>query len=192
MPIELGDCKAQTTWIYLCGLNSDFHNSFATNNRALLDEIGKELHIKIIALPPKDRSPDFGNQLHWPHESDTAVLQTYDYIKELTKEYTIDGFIGLSNGGFFLHELMQQVPITAPIISIGASGQLHEPSKYQPKSLTLIIGKQDTYHYAYTVNFANQAKAQSININLIEHDDGHIIPKVILKKTLKKLIRMSA
>jgi predicted esterase len=188
--IELGDHKATKTWVYLCGLVSDFQDDSV--NRGILDKIGKKLHIKIVAVSPEYRSPNYNNMLNWPLDNLTDIIQTYDYIKKVTKEYAIDGLIGFSNGGFFLNELMQQVPIEAPIITIGAGGIIHANPKYQPTSLILIIGKKDTYHYKCAIDFVNQAKAQSINIKLVEHIGGHIIPATILENVLNQYIKIGA
>lgn len=150
----------------------------------MLDTVGKQLNIKFLAMIPKNRCPQLNNRLCWPHDTEQELLQTYQEIINNVQNQPIQGYIGFSNGGFFLNKLAQFVEINKPIISIGAAGPLF--NKQGPiNSIYLLIGKKDRWHYEHAVNLYNQSKDTNLTIHLIEYDEGHQIPANILRKLIK-------
>ena len=184
--IELGDHNSDKVWVYLCGLTENFFAEQEINNRKILNRIGIATKTKFIALKPKNRCKEFNNKLCWPHDNDQNLTNTYQNILNTTSDKNIYGFIGFSNGGFFLNKLAQKEKIQAPIISIGSAGfiehALHENTIY------LIIGKQDLYHYKHAFEFAEQSKKQQkLKVKIIEHDGDHSIPESILIKIIANI-----
>lgn len=93
------------------------------------------------------------------------------------------GFIGFSNGAFFLNRLIQHIPLNKPVISIGGGGHFKKGASYQ-NDLYLLIGNKDKDNYKNVLLFFNRAKSQ-INTSLIIHNGGHEIPKNILETLIK-------
>ena len=88
--------------------------------------------------------------------------KTYAYIKRVLGDRVIDGYIGFSNGGFFLAELVQRERITQPVIMIGSAGQVHHDLPVHSQGLTLIIGTRDRWHYDPAQRFARALKNNGI------------------------------
>jgi Serine hydrolase (FSH1) len=183
--IILGDTHSSKTWIYLCGLTVEFNGPEETGRRAMLDTLGHELGLKIVALVPKNRCPEYDNKLCWPHETNDLVSQTYAYVQSLTKDFTITGYIGFSNGGFFLNRLIQRVALDLPVIVIGAIGILAADAQIPTKPFISIIGKQDSYHYDKAIQFAHQLQQHGAQVTILEHDGGHIMPEELMRQALK-------
>ena len=151
-----------------------------------VDAIGKQLDINFLAVIPKNRYPQYNNRLCWLHDNEQEVLETYQEITNAIHGNKIQGYIGFSNGGFFLNKLAQFIEIGKPIISIGAASSL--VNKNGPNNtIYLLIGKKDEWHYEHAINFYNQSKDTPLKINLIEYDEGHKIPITILSNLLKNL-----
>lgn len=185
--IILGDLKAEQTWVYLCGLTQDFNSPQEVENRNILTQIGKKLSIKFIALTPPNRCPEFDNKLCWPHNSQEEVLKTYNYILSHIKNTTsVNGFIGFSNGGFFLNQLAQIAELNKPIISIGAAGYLG--NSILKNKVYLLIGTNDIYHYNGAQEFYRKSKNSPLDVELIEYAGGHEIPQDVLETVLLKII----
>lgn len=181
--IILGNTSSNLTWIYLCGLTQDFDSSFEKDNRFLLDEIGKNINIKIIAIKPKNRCPEFNNMLCWPHNNKQEVLETYKRLEKTIIDKNVNGYIGFSNGGFFLLKLAEINNLNIPIIVIGAGGYI---GKIEAKNkIFLLIGKQDKYHYDLAKQLYQQSQGTSLDVTLIEYDQGHVIPKQLLQQTIQ-------
>jgi len=181
----LGDATAPHTWVYLGGLVRAFRDEKA--HRAIIDGIAKQLNLRVIAVPPKVRCPQFDNMLYWPHDTDEEVLATYRSIKETIGNRKIDGFIGFSNGGYFLTHLAQTVELNAPVIAIGAGGIVKKDPVPNVAPITVIIGKKDEGNYAPAIRFVDAARKYELPITLIEHDGGHEIPAAILKSVLERI-----
>lgn len=183
--IQLGDTHSEKVWVYLSGLIDHFYTPLELSNRQNLDEIGKRLGLKIIAIEPTDRRPEFNNQLCWPHSSVDETLYTLAKIKRRFGDQVISGFIGFSNGGFFLNNLAQVLSLGAPVISIGSGGYVHNTSINN--QIFLLIGKQDHYHYQYAKDFYLQAQATSLDVKLLEYEEGHVFPYELVEDLLTKI-----
>ncbi len=184
--LVLGDHSQHKAWIYLCGLTQNFNSEQEIKNRKLLDIIGLATKTKFIAIQPTNRCSEFDNKLCWPHDDDTALQNTYQYILKASNGHGIAGFIGFSNGGFFLNKLVQKQQLNVPIISIGSAGFV--ASAPYENDIYLIIGKQDEYHYEHALNFAKSAKKYPhLRTKVIEHEGGHEIPVEPLISLLKKI-----
>jgi len=176
----------EAIWVYLGGLTLEQDSEKETNWR-MLDQISKNLNVKFIIIPPKYRCAHFDNKFCWPHETKELLQKTYHYIQEYTQDMHVSGYIGFSNGGFFLSALMQEIPINQHMILIGASGQLKSDATIHARSITLIIGEHDDYHYRYAKKFAQDLKDNNFPVTLIEYDGGHEIPEYIVEDRLKTL-----
>jgi len=179
--VILGNKSSKNCYIYLCGLTQKFN--YEKHNRQILDDIGKNISIKIIAIKPKDRCIDFDNMLCWPHNNKQEIIETYKYIKETINNENINGYIGFSNGGFFLLKLAEIESLNKPIIAIGAGGYIGEIKA--KNNLFLFIGKQDKWHYDLAKQFYKQSQNTSLNVKLIEYDQGHVIPQKLLQQVLQ-------
>jgi hypothetical protein len=173
--------SAQSTWVYLCGLTQDFNSPEEIEKRKLFNELGKKLNINFLTICPPTRCPEYNNALCWPHETRDKTLQTYQYIMNVLNGRKISGFIGFSNGGFFLHQLVQTLELDVPCITIGASGYLHTTI---PNTLYLLISKDDIHHYTDAIKFYTMAQNSPLTIHLSEYVGGHIIPWKTLESIL--------
>jgi hypothetical protein len=180
--VTLGSSEGCQTWIYLCGLTQDF-NSKKMNELKIIDTIGKECNVKIMAIIPQHRCAEYNYSLCWPHDNKNELLHTYQEIINATNAQPIDGYIGFSNGGFFLIQLAQYISLNKPIIVIGAAGKINNPQGPH-NTVDLLIGRQDQWHYEHVVDLYNQSKNTNLTINLIEYDGGHAMPINILKEIL--------
>ena len=188
-PIILGECAAQTTWIYLCGLTKDLDTPREIENRRILDSLGKKMHLKFVAITPLHRSQEFGNALCWPHATSEQILKTYNEILSAAKGLTVAGFIGFSNGGFFLNRLTQILELNLPVVSIGAYAYLETTVK---NNVYLIIGKQDEHHYNGALKFYHKSLGSPLRITLIEHDGEHEVPTRELEAVLASIAKTSS
>lgn len=182
---EIGSLKSENRWVYLCGLTQDFDSSQEIENRKKLDAIGCAQNIKFLAIKPNVRCSEFNNKLCWPHNNQDEVNNTYSYILSALNNKKISGFIGFSNGGFFLNKLVQYVELNKPVISIGASGYLENGSI--KNKLFLLIGLQDTYHYKDAYEFYQRSKSMPLNVEFVEFNGGHEIPQLLFEETLRRL-----
>lgn len=190
--IELGNNSSSQAWVYLCGLTTDFYSQEETQVRNSLNELGKKINIKFVAIRPTNRCSNYDNKLCWPHDTIRQTLQTYKQIISVIGDIHIAGFIGFSNGGFFLNQLAQIIEINKPIISIGSAGYLHNQNvRYaQIKNIIyLLIGKQDKWHYDLAKKFYMQSQQTTLDIKLVEFEGGHYIPIDTLENILIKLIK---
>lgn len=185
--IKLGDLGSSQNWVYLSGLTDDFYSEQETQNRQILDKIGKKLKITFLAMIPKHRTPEFGNKLCWPHNSKDEVLKTYQEIENSLNHSKIAGFIGFSNGGFFLNRLIRFKKIEVPVISIGAAGFLE--SDEFGGNLYLVVGKRDVAHYDLVKKLYAQTLGSKIKATLIEFEGGHEIEVGTLLRIFEKIIR---
>ena len=186
--IAVGDLKQNRCWIYLCGLTSDINADQEKTNRKILNEIGKELNLKFLAIKPTYRDKNFDNKLSWPHYNKTETLATYKKILSSIGNLKIVGWIGFSNGGFFLNNLAQIKELNAPIISIGSAGCFYNANK--KNYIHFLIGVDDKYHYKHTLNLFNQIISQKskLSASLSVFSSGHEINKPSLKKCLQTII----
>jgi len=181
--IELGESSSKKTWVYLCGLTPHINSLQETENRQILDDLGKKLSIKILAVHPFDRCKRAEEKLCWLHYTPEQTMDTYHKILNEIGNINVSGFIGFSNGGFFLNKLAQIQSLEAPIISVGAGGSLSHPRA--KNTLSLVIGRlEPTYDSA--LKFFKAAKGSPLSITLIEHEGGHILPRVSLYQLLDK------
>ena len=183
--VTIGSQNPSQTWIYLCGLVHNF-NPDQMNELKVLDTIGRELNIKILAIIPHQRCAEYNNFLCWPHNDKNKLVDTYQEIMK-TIDTEVDGYIGFSNGGFFLMQLAQYMPFNKPIIIIGAAGKINNTQGPSNK-INLLIGQQDQWHYEHAINLYNQSKNTNLTIDLIEYSSGHEIPVNTLKDVLKRFL----
>lgn len=188
--VTLGNVNSERTWVYLCGLTNDFNSVDEQANRQIIDKISRDLGIRVLAIKPKHRCAKYNNMLCWPHNTRKQVFNTYNYIKNTTKRIPILGWIGFSNGGFFLNKLVQYQKLNAPIVSIGSGGYLG--GEAVPNKVYLLIGKQDEYHYENAKNLYKQSLKSEVHIELIEYSGGHVIAKEPLERLLHCLSGSSA
>lgn len=181
----LGDPDSKIMWVYLTGLNQSFYAAGEKNHRDILSRIGRQLHLKIIAVPPNGWCPEFDQKHCWLQETKKDREITYQYIISQINNQSIAGIVGFSNGGFFLNQLAQERNLEYPLISIGSAGERNE--KPIKNELYLLIGQYDHYHYKPAVNFYQELKDTDVKIHWIEYEGGHEIPEQTLYSLLKRL-----
>ena len=182
----LGDRTSHIVWIYLCGLTETINSPQEMHNRKILDAIGRELNLTVIAVPPSERCFEFSNKLCWLQDTYKQRQATLAYIHQKIHPNRVSGFIGFSNGGFFLNQLAQEQSLNVPIISIGSAGP-YIPDPVQ-NELYLIIGRHDRYHYHHAIRFYQAMTNTQLNVHLIEINSDHEIVKAPLKNLLHSLI----
>lgn len=182
----IGSHSSDQTWVYLCGLITEFIPEYM-DELSVLDRVGKKFNIKFLAMIPTKRCPQLNNKLCWPQETQEELLQTYKEIDDAMRNYDVQGFIGFSNGGFFINKLAQFIEMDKPFISIGAAGPLL--NKQGPfNAIYLLIGRQDQWHYEHAINLYNNSKGTNLSINLIEYDGGHELPELILSELIRSFV----
>ena len=72
--------------------------------------------------------------------------------------------------------------LNQPIIAIGAAGYLSNPNI--ANTIYLVIGEKDLYHYNAAKEFAAKSQNLPLHVNLIEHENGHVIPMQILENII--------
>ncbi|WP_316355135.1 hypothetical protein [Candidatus Trichorickettsia mobilis] len=169
--IELGNPEAKDCWVYLCGLAESFYSSDEQKYRQILHDIGSKLNIRFIALMPRYRCAKFDNKICWAHQDFKQATETYQSILTDLQGMHVTGWIGFSNGGYFLHEISQQKFLTAPVITIGAAGHIDSTDQ-----VYIMIGKYDKYAYE---------RAKNLRYKIIEYEGGHTIDSDALGKTLQ-------
>ena len=172
--VELGDSKSTNCWVYLCGLAESFDSPDERKHRQILNDIGRELNIRFIALIPRNRCPKFDNKICWPHKDPEQASETYQSIISDLAGIRVNGWIGFSNGGYFLHEISQQNVITNPVVTIGSPGSLTSTDQ-----IYVMIGRGDTYAHE---------KSKDLNYKIIEYEGGHEIDSGSLKKVLESIL----
>lgn len=173
----------EKTWVYLGGLTHDFNSEQETNNRDILERLGKRHGIEFIALHPFERCERAENQLCWRHYTKEETLQTYEKIMAMLKNKKISGFIGFSNGGYFLNQLAQIKKLAWPIISVGAAGTLFDTS--MENKVALVVGKSEIA-YESARSLYSKAKGTALSVTLTEHDGAHILPEQELECLLRQ------
>lgn len=185
--IIIGSHNSDRVWVYLCGLTNNFITEDMHELKDL-DYIGKQANIKFMVISPKNRCSKLNNRLCWPHDTEGELIKTYEEISNTTKNYSIEGYIGFSNGGFFLNKLAQLVKVDKPLISIGSAGYL--VNKNGPSNtIYLLIGKNDKWHYEHAVNFYDQSENTNLIIHMIEYEGGHNIPEHIVIDLLTETLK---
>jgi len=95
----------------------------------------------------------------------------------------IAGWIGFSNGGFFLNRLVQYKELDVPVIAIGASGYLQISLKNR---LYLMVGNSDPI-CELVKKLYQQTEGSLLTTTLIEYDGNHTIVRKPLQDLLQKL-----
>lgn len=172
--VELGNPSSKESWVYLSGLAKSFDSIEEQEYRKILHDIGRELNIRFIALKPRHRCPKFDNKICWPHQNPLQAIETYKSIMTDLGKIPITGWVGFSNGGYFLQEISKQKNLIIPVITIGAAGSLYADSQ-----IYVMIGKDDEYAYG---------RSKELGYDFIEYEGGHTIDAAALKKLLKLIL----
>ncbi len=176
--VEFGNLQAKGCWVYLCGLTESFDSPDEQNHRLILSDIGNKLNIRFVAPQPCGRSPKFNDKLCWPMQDLKQTMETYLSILTDLQGLLIEGWIGFSNGGYFLYEISRQKLLNVPIIIIGATESLDLSGQ-----IYIMIGKQDRYEYE---------RAKNLKCKIIEYEGGHSIDGGSLEQTLKLIVGKSS
>jgi len=171
--VELGNSKSSTKWVYLCGLTDSFDSKTEVKHREILDNLGHEFNIRFIALVPKHRCEKFSNKMCWPQKEAEDRLKTFKSIKRTIRNKKIDGWIGFSNGGYFLLEALKDKHVAKPIITVGAPGTLNSTEQ-----VYIMVGNKDDYAYE---------RVKTLSYDFIEYEGGHEIDEKSLRGLLKKI-----
>lgn len=181
--IELGATDSTKTWIYLCGLTEHIDSEQEVENRKILDTLGKRLNLRFLAIHPFYRCGRVDYKLCWPHYTPEQTLETFNTILSVVEDEKISGYIGFSNGGFFLNQLSQMKELSLPIITIGAAGSYFQSSV--PNNLTMIVGTLEPIYNSAQAFYKN-AKGSPLSVTFIEHEGDHILPSNALEKLMRE------
>ncbi len=184
-PVPLGDLSQPCVWVFLCGLNQDFNGEKAQRSRAVLDALGKQYGFRFLALVPPARSSQWGNRLCWPQETPALLDETWAYIKAQTQDLTVAGYIGFSNGGFFLCALSQHKLLPVPLVAIASGGIV----KGTPAAnrLVLLVDPSDQPYGDKAHDMLGSAKGTPLHVTLHTFEGGHTIPPDLLAEQLTQL-----
>ena len=189
----LGATHADHVWVYLCGIASTI-DAEKNDNHRILNALGKRLGITFLAITPQhryaqqDSQSHLHNKLYWPGSIDgneKEILHTYQEIKKAIGTHHIDGYIGFSNGGYFLNHLAHYVEFNKPIITIAAATRLFGQGK--DNTLYALIGTQDHYNYDNAKKMYAHAQLSKFKITLLEYEGGHVMPEALLENVLASL-----
>ena len=147
--------------------------------------MGKTSGIKFYVLRPRHSDARFNGKRYWSHANPLETRATYRAIIARLKNKKIAGWVGFSNGGFFLGELVQLRSLGVPVVLIGAGGTCR--GALRGNSVTVIIGSQDTWHWQSALRFYGQARDKKQSCRLLTHGQGHIVPASLLMEVLKHL-----
>ncbi len=186
----LGDDKSSKILVYLCGLVEYWDVAEEVEHRKILNDLGSKYSLKIIAVRPFSRSSNYNGKMCWLHDTFSELSETYHRILGYLKSVSgnVVGWIGFSNGGFFLNQLVQKFPLGVPVISIGAAGFLHK--SVVRNNLFLLCGRQDVYHFEHAQNFfikASNILDSKLIVKFIDYDCGHQIQADALDNALSVL-----
>jgi hypothetical protein len=170
-------------WVYLGGLLADIKYIGELEDIQTIDRIGNELGISFLIPLQQHRCPELRNMLCWPQDNPDELWQTYHEIATILGDRPVTGYIGFSNGGFFLNLFAQQKELGVPLIAIGAAGSIY--THHGPHNrLHLLISPEDTWHYEPALSFYDAAKDSNVEISLHEYAGGHSVPYDTLKNIL--------
>lgn len=181
----LGDPSRAKIWVFLCGLNDDFDGPKAQSSRAILDKLGLKLGLTFLALEPPARCSDFGNQICWPLTTPDETLETFVYIQDNTIDISVRGYMGFSNGGFFLCALAQLVALDVPLIAIASGGKV--TGMPVANRLILMAGDEDKPFIRKAQDMETSARDTPLNVTLHTFSGGHILPETLLERELSRL-----
>ena len=183
----LGNEKSDKAFVYLHGLDQDSPSEQELNNRQILNRIGKELDVKFLAIRAIDHCPQFDNKLCWPQKTIEDLHGVKTRLDDVTQTYNIKGYVGFSNGGFYLNEAAQQglLPSDTNIVSVGAGGTYNADNANKVPRTFIIIGKNDTYQYKPSINLSKSLP----NSVLFEFQGAHEMPYLELYKAVKQILR---
>lgn len=183
--IELGDQSSSQTWVYLSGLTQSYDLRQEMRNRGQLDQIGRNLGVRFVAVLSPYLTEKLGGLYCWPHHTEEEVLKTQAYILGVLNHQEIDGYIGFSNGGYFLNRLAQIKKLEAPIITIAAAGYNYWPDVQN--EILLINGKLDADNYSLVKSFFKSLQASCLKVHYFEHEKGHILPSDLVEEVMAKM-----
>ena len=179
--------------IYLHGIDSQTMSAQELAQRKTLDALGKKLGLRFFA--PRSNTtcsrPNAG-KLCWPMQSQAQLKQE---SKRLLGESsrcgeTVSGWIGFSNGGYFVGKLVQHCidhPGWALAIGSAGSWQADQTSFLQKcGALSLLIGTKDITLPA-AKKFAAHLKQRNALIDIHEFEGGHEIKGSALETLLQSL-----
>lgn len=172
--VDLGNSKSTNKWVYLCGLTDSFDSEAEVKHREILDNVGREFNIRFIAVVPKHRCEKFNNKMCWPQKEAEDRLKTFKSIKSIIRSKKIDGWIGFSNGGYFLLEALKDNHVNKPIITVGAPGTLDSTDQ-----VYVMVGNKDDYAYQ---------RVKTLNYEFIEYEGGHELEEKSLRELFKQVI----
>ena len=185
--VTVGAKASRQTWVYLCGLSPDFNSAIELDNRKVLEEIGQEVGISFIAINPQNRCEDADNQICWLSDTPATTMETHKQIEAVIGNQQIQGYIGFSNGAFFLNKLSQIKELNVPIIAIAGSGTIGSTPK--KNTLYLLFGSEDPSYDDSVQKFIDDAKGTSLDIEFISYKDSHVIPKKELIELFRRIMK---
>lgn len=194
----IGSKDSKTVAIYLHGMDAESLSPQELENRKILKKISESLNIGIALLRSTAKCPN-KTQLCWGWNfNETGIVDSALKTAQQTKEKCFpkskhSGLIGFSNGGFVANQIVKDCRKTefSWLVSIGAGGSWNKNDTKDLSlcgSLVLMTGKKDKYNYEPIKELGKWLKERRANINVVEYDDGHILPEKDLENILKSVV----
>lgn len=174
--IVLGNKLSNVSVVYLAGITSSVYSDQEIKNRRILNKIGKDLNIKIIAITQQHYCKKFNYNKCWPQKSRFNTYTTYLELLGHLHNEKVSGWVGFSNGGYYLEKLSNLTKINVPIISVGAAVKGDNSNDFH-----VLIGNKDMVAY-------KQAKEEQLNFT--EYNGKHELEESSLKKKLMDVVRI--
>ena len=189
----VGDEQSHKVVVYLHGMDLPSPSTQEIANRTKLDAIGKALSIKILLPRASEPCPQDHRQICWRQKTDKDVTTSLAGVLASLKLDTTDqitGFIGFSNGGYLVNKWIQHCLLekTQWVMSIGSAGSWGDDDKSLSSCspITLIIGRNDRYHYKHALAFYDHLRFLHANATLVVFDGGHELPERALQDEISR------
>lgn len=190
----IGNNSARNNIIYFHGMDEDPPSSQENENRKILLDLAKKFDV-MFALPRGNSTCK--NKRCWNQFSKKITEDTFRYAVKLSsscfKRETDFGVIGFSNGGYLTGKISHYCFKPQPIwsISIGSAGNIDDfREDFSLKNCTpiyLLIGKNEMT-YKPAKKYFSDLRSRNANVELIEFDGGHEVPKIALENLLDSLL----
>lgn len=170
------------------------------SNRKKLAIIAENLNLRIAVPRAVDSCPNDKNLICWGWNFndqkviEKALASVSTAAKECFPKEKKFGLIGFSNGGFVANQIIKDCKKIDFLwfVSIGAAGswtQSNSKDLSHCGTLKLLAGKKDQWNHEPMKELEANLKANKADVELIEYNDGHLIPALELEGILKKLIQ---
>lgn len=196
----IGPQKAHHFLVYLHGMDTKTPGEQEQSNRKKLAVMAENLNLRIAVPRAVNSCPKDKNLVcwGWNFNDQTVIEKALASVDAAAKECFPKekklGLIGFSNGGFVANQIIKDCTKTdfSWFVSIGAAGswtQNNSKNLSHCGTLKLLAGKKDKWNYQPMKELELNLKTNKADVELVEYNDGHLIPSVELEGVVKKLIQ---